>query len=61
MTTARQTIWPPLVVTWYPSSTRRTEVTFAPVRTGAPETLAKRSTNSVTSPIVIYPSGSGPS
>jgi hypothetical protein len=42
-----------LVVTWYPSSARRTDVTFTPVRTGARDTLAKRSMNSVTSPLVI--------
>jgi len=32
---------------------RRTDVTFVPVRMGAPETLAKRSMNSVTSAIVM--------
>ena len=53
MTTARQRISPWLVVTWYPSSARRTDVTFVPVRTGARETAAKRSMNSVTSPIVM--------
>jgi hypothetical protein len=53
MTTARQRISLRLVVTWYPSSVRRTDVTFAPVRTGARETVAKRSMNSVTSPTVM--------
>jgi hypothetical protein len=52
MTTVRPVISPSLVATWYPSSVRRTDVTFTPVRTGARETLAKRSMNSVTSPIV---------
>jgi hypothetical protein len=32
-----------------------------PIRTGARETLARRSMNSATSPTVMYPSGSGPS
>ena len=53
MTTARQRISPRLDVTWYPSSVRRTDVTSAPVRTGAREAAAKRSMNSVTSPIVM--------
>ena len=53
MTTARQPISPRPVVTWYPSSARRTDVTFAPVRTGARETAAKRSMNSVTCPAVM--------
>ena len=53
MTTVRQRISPPLVVTWYPSSVRRTDVTAVPVRTGARETAAKRSMNSVTSPMVM--------
>ena len=41
-----------LVVTRYPSPACRTDVTFTPVRTGAPETLAKCSMNSITSPTV---------
>ena len=53
MTTARQRISPWLVVTWYPSSACRTDVTVTPVRTGACETLAKRSMSSVTSPTVM--------
>ena len=47
MTTARDRISPRLVVTWYPSSVRRTEVTFVPVRTGARARAAKRSMSSI--------------
>ena len=53
MTTARQRISPCVVITWYPPSAGRTDVTVVPVRTGARETAAKRSMNSVTSPIVM--------
>ena len=53
MTTARQASSPRVVLTWYPSSVRRTDVTFVPVRTGAREAVAKRSMNSVTSPTVM--------
>ncbi len=53
MTTVGDRISPWLVVTWYPPSARRTDVTFTPVRTGARETLAKCSMNSVTSPTVM--------
>jgi hypothetical protein len=51
MTTVRARISPRLVVTWYPSWARRTDVTLTPVRTGAREILAKCSMNSITSPI----------
>jgi hypothetical protein len=53
MTTVREWISPWLVVTWYPSPAGRTDVTFTPVRTGARETLAKRSMNSITSAMVM--------
>jgi len=53
MTTARQRISPRVVASWYPSSVRRTEVTFVPVRTGAREAAAKRTMNSVTSSTVM--------
>ena len=60
-TTVRHWRSPPLVRTRYPSSTRLTDVTLVPVRTGACETPANRSMKSTTSGIVMYPSGSGPS
>jgi hypothetical protein len=53
MTTVRHRISPLLVVTWYPSSVRNTDLTFVPVRTGARETVAKRPMNSITSGIVM--------
>ena len=53
MTTARQASSPCVVLTWYPSSVRRTEVTVVPVRTGARESAAKRSMNAVTSATVM--------
>ena len=43
----------PFVVTWYPSSAGRTDVTFTPVRTGARVIAAKRSMNAMTSPTVM--------
>jgi hypothetical protein len=52
-TTVRHRISPWFVVTRYPSSVRLTDVTSVPVRTGACETVAKRSMNSTTSPIVM--------
>ena len=40
---------------------RLTDVTVVCGRTGAADTIAKREMNSITSPIVMYPSGSVPS
>ena len=53
MTTGGALISPSPVVTRYPSPAARTDVTFTPVRTGARDTLAKRSMNSVTSGTVM--------
>ena len=53
MTTVRQANSPRLVLTWYPSSVRRTDVTVVLVRTGARLAAAKRPMNSVTSPTVM--------
>ena len=60
ITTARLRKEPRSVATSYPSSVRRTETTVVPVRTGARERAAKPSMNAATSPLVRYPSGSGP-
>ncbi len=53
ITSVRQRISPRLVVTAYPSSVRRTDVTFVPARTGASAILAKRSMSSTTSPMLM--------
>jgi hypothetical protein len=60
-TTVRHLISPLPVATRYPSSCCVTDVTGVSVRTGAPVRTAKPEMKSITSRIVMKPSGSAPS